>query len=243
LKAVFFSDVHLVPEDQEKTRLLQGFLEDSGDADIVVILGDLFEFYHGYDNYIYPWYESVANTLKKMTGNGSKVYFLEGNHEFELGGFFARHTGVVSGREMVIQHDGKKVFLSHGDASGLFCLGSVLKNRFIYKIMDMIGPMVTWKCAEKAGFFLSRKIKPYDDNIKRIFRENGRKKLEEGYDVVIFAHSHMVDKIEFEDTGKKKTYLNTGDFGRYLDYVVYDSNSGFSLRTYLSSSRATPAGN
>ncbi len=243
MKAVFFSDVHLVPEDQKKTRLLRGFLEDFRDADIVVILGDLFEFYHGYDNYIYPWYEPVTDVLKKMTENGSKIYFLEGNHEFELGCYFTRHTGVVSGREMVIQLDGKRIFLSHGDTSGLFCLGSVLKNRFTYWIMDMIGPMATWKCAEKAGFFLSRKRKPYDDNIKRIFRENGRRKLKEGYDAVIFAHSHMVDKIEFEEAGKKQTYLNTGDFGRYFDYVLYDSDAGFSLKTYLSASRAVSAGN
>lgn len=232
MRAVFFSDVHLVPEDQEKTRLLQKFLEDYGDVGVIVILGDLFEFYHGYDGYIYPWYESVADTLKKLTENGSKVYFLEGNHEFGLGAFFTRHTGVVSGREIVIHLDGKKVFLSHGEASGLFCLGSVLKNRFIYGIMDMLGPVATWKCAEKAGTLLSRKMKPYDNRIKMIFKENGRRKLKEGYDVVIFAHSHMVDKVEFVEEGKKKIYLNTGDFGRSFDYVLYDSNSGFSLETY-----------
>ena len=66
LRAVFFSDVHLVQEDTDKTELVQGFLKDCcADADMIFILGDLFEFYHGYDGYIYPWYKGVIDALKR----------------------------------------------------------------------------------------------------------------------------------------------------------------------------------
>jgi UDP-2,3-diacylglucosamine hydrolase len=233
LKAVFFSDVHLVRQDVEKTELFQGFLKDCCTTpDMVFVLGDLFEFYHGYDGYIYPWYKGVVDSLKELTESGKRVFFLEGNHEFGMGTFFEHYTGATCGHDMTMHLDNKKIFVSHGDASSFFCLANILKTRFVYAIMDILGPVPTWRVAHTAGFFLSRKIKPYNAKIKNIFRENARKKLDEGYDAVIYAHSHIADKIEFDREGGKKTYLNTGDFGRYLDYVSYDSSSGFTQEKY-----------
>jgi UDP-2,3-diacylglucosamine hydrolase len=233
LKAVFFSDVHLVQEDADKIELVQGFLKECcADADMVFILGDLFEFYHGYDGYIYPWYKSVIDNLKELAESGKQVYFLEGNHEFGLGAFFEHYTGVTSSQDMTVELDNKKIFLSHGDRSGLFCLGSVLKTRFIYAIMDILGPVVTWKAATVAGYFLSRKKKLYNEKIRNYFRENARNIIDKGYDAVIYGHSHMADKIEFDREGEKKNYLNTGDFGKRQNYVLYDSNSGFTQEKY-----------
>jgi len=233
LKAVFFSDVHLVREDRDKTELVQRFLKDCcADVDKIFILGDLFEFYHGYDRYIYPWYKSVMDTLKELTESGKQVYFLEGNHEFCMGTFFEHYTGATIGRDMTIQLDDKKILVSHGDTAGLFCIGSILRTRSIYTIMDILGPALTWKTATAAAYFLSRKIKPCNEEVKNHFRENARKKLNEGYDAVIYGHSHMADIIEFDREGKKKSYLNTGDFGKRQDYVLYDSNSGFTQEKY-----------
>ncbi len=72
-----------------KLNFFKDFLKDILDkVDKVFILGDLFEFYHGYDGYIYPWYKGVADVLKKLTESGKSVVFLEGNHEFGMGSFF-----------------------------------------------------------------------------------------------------------------------------------------------------------
>ena len=199
---------------------------------MVFVLGDLFEFYHGYDGYIYPWYKGVIDTLKELTESGKRVFFLEGNHEFNMGAFFERYTGVTCDRDMSICLDDKKVFVSHGDTLSFFCLGSFLKTRFVCTIMDILGPASTWRAANVAGFFLSRKIKPYNEKIKYIFRKHARKKLDEGYDAVIYAHSHVADKIELNREGGKKIYLNTGDFGKCLEYVLYDSSSGFTQKKY-----------
>lgn len=234
MRAVFFSDVHLLREDADKVELVQGFLKDCcADADMVFVLGDLFEFYHGYNGYIYPWYKGVIDSLKELTESGKEVYFLEGNHELGMGAFFITYTGVTCARDISIHLDGKKVFVSHGDPSDAFCLGNFLKAPFVYMIMDVLGPVFTWKVAKIAGFFLSRKVKPYSEKVKDIFRKNARIKLDEGYDVVIYGHSHVADRIEFDGEGKQKIYLNTGDFGKNMEYVVYDSNSGFTQKKYI----------
>jgi UDP-2,3-diacylglucosamine hydrolase len=233
LRAVFFSDVHLAREDADKTETVLAFLKHCcAPVDMIFILGDLFEFYRGYDGYIYPWYKDVADALKELGEDGRQIFFLEGNHEFGLGAFFEDYTGITCSRNMTIHIDDKKIFMSHGDASGPFCLGSILKTRFVYAIMDILGPARTWKVAAAAGFFLSRKVKPYNEKIKNVFRENARKKLDEGYDAVIYGHSHIADRCEFDGQSGKKTYLNTGDFEKRLDYLLYDSSSGFTQESY-----------
>lgn len=233
MKAVFFSDVHCLRDDLSKIELIQKFASEVLDkVDQVFILGDLFEFYHGYNGYIYPWYKPVADILKKLTESGKIVVLLEGNHEFSMGPFFANYTGVTCGFDMTINLDGKKVFISHGDSSGVFCLGSILKSSFINSIMDFLGPAATWKGAQVAGVFLSRKTKPRNAGIRDIFRRYAKIKLSEGYDAVIFGHSHMADKVVFDDGNNKKVYLNTGDFGTSFDYILYDSSTGFTLEKY-----------
>ena len=53
MKAVFFSDAHLAGDDAARVETLKGFIKRvTEDADLVVVLGDLFEFYHGYEGYI-----------------------------------------------------------------------------------------------------------------------------------------------------------------------------------------------
>jgi UDP-2,3-diacylglucosamine pyrophosphatase LpxH len=98
--------------------------------------------------------------------------------------------------------------------------------------MDILGPVLTWKAATVAGYFLSRKKKLYNEKIRNYFRENARNKIDKGYDAVIYGHSHMADNIEFDREGEKKNYLNTGDFGKRQNYVLYDSNSGFTQEKY-----------
>lgn len=233
MRAVFFSDLHCIRGDLGKIKLIQIFASDVlNKVDQIFIVGDLFEFYHGYNSYIYPWYKDVADVLKKLTENGKIVVFLEGNHEFNMGSFFENYTGATCRRDMTIDLDGKKMFISHGDNSGLFCLGSILKSSFIHTIMDLLGPVATWKAAQVAGVFLSRKTKPRNERIRDIFRRHAKIKLSEGYDAVIFGHSHMTDKMIFNDGNKKKVYLNTGDFGTSFDYILYDSSAGFTLEKY-----------
>ncbi len=233
MKAVFFSDVHLLRHDTEKNRVLRMFLtEYCADADMVIVLGDMFEFYHGYDGYIYPWYKAAADQLKSLTAAGKRVFFLEGNHEFKMGRYFESYTGVTCLTEVSLQLDGLKVYACHGDMSGTFCAGTFLKTSLVYNIMDLLGPISTWHAAACAGVFLSRKVKPSNDLIKEIFRRKASEKLKEDYDVLIWGHSHAADSLEFAKEQGRKLYLNTGDFGKHHDYIVYESSSGFTLRSF-----------
>jgi UDP-2,3-diacylglucosamine hydrolase len=233
MKAIFFSDAHLVDKEPEKSGIItEALREISKDADMVFILGDLFEFYHGHGRHVYPFYAEIVDLLREIAAKSS-VYYIEGNHEFGMGDFFESYTGVRCLESLTVRIDGKKVFLSHGDEIGAPLLRRVLKSRFVYRLMDLLGPGPTWKIAMLCRPLLSKSHKPYNEKILDRFRRYGKKKLREGYDAVITAHSHMADLEEHDLNGLRKTYMNTGDLIESLTYGVYDTDKGFSISTYV----------
>lgn len=229
MKAVFFSDAHLTDDNPTLTSTTMRIMRDaSADADIVIFLGDLFEFYHGFGNYVYPFYAEAIDLLRELALT-KVVYFIEGNHEFGMGLFFESHTGVRCVENLSINLDGLKVFVSHGDEMGSPMLRTILRSRFIYAIMNLLGPERTWKVAMKCRPLLSKSHKSFNTKTFNRFRGYGKKKLAEGYDAVIMAHSHMADIQEHRLNGKTGTYLNTGDLITSSSYGVYTSEKGFAV--------------
>lgn len=209
------------------------------DADMIFILGDLFEFYHGYDDYIYPWFNPVAGALKDLAARGKIIYFLEGNHEFSMGKYFGDHTGVKCARELTIEIDGKKVYAAHGDGLSRFSLARFLKRPFFYGLMDRLGPAATWNIAMLMHPLLSRRRKGHSEAVRGAFRAFAQTKFSEGYDVVLLAHSHIPDVFEANDGAAEKIYLNTGDLVTSESFVFYETSSGFSLRTFSQADKQT----
>jgi UDP-2,3-diacylglucosamine hydrolase len=236
MRIIFFSDTHLDRENVSKTEIVETFLRRSCvDADVLFILGDLFEFYHGHGDYIYPWFRGIAEALRDLTQKGVVVYLLEGNHEFGVGGFFESYTGAVCTEGMSIDVEGKRVFVSHGDELAGGIVRTMLKSGFAARVMDILGPRLTWAVAMGARVFLSKKKKGYQQKVRDRFRGYARKILDDGFDAVILAHSHIPDQVEDNSGEKKAVYLNTGDFFKHTTYVLYESGSGFSMQKTVNS--------
>jgi UDP-2,3-diacylglucosamine hydrolase len=238
MKTVFFSAAHLSNDNPALTSATIRIMRDaSSDADIVVFLGDLFEFYHGFGSYIYPFYAKVVELLRELASTRI-VYFIEGNHEFGMGPFFESHTGAKCVESLSINIAGLRVFVSHGDEMGFPMLRAILRSRFIYSIMDLLGPEKTWKIAIRCRPLLSKSHKSFNTKTFNRFRSYGKKKLAEGYDAVIMAHSHMADIQEYQVNGKTLTYMNTGDLIESSSYGVYTSEKGFAVVRHRAESRA-----
>jgi UDP-2,3-diacylglucosamine pyrophosphatase LpxH len=133
---------------------------------------------------------------------------------------------------LAINIDGNKVFLAHGDEIGSPVLRGVLKSRIAYALMDLFGPKLTWRIAMACRPILSKSSKSYNTRTRNRFRHYGRRKLGEGYDAVVLAHSHMADIEEHTPDGRTKTYMNTGDLIRSSSYGTYVSGRGFAIETY-----------
>jgi UDP-2,3-diacylglucosamine hydrolase len=233
MRCIFFADTHLTRKDPARHAFMKTFIEEvCADADKLFILGDLFEFYHGYDGFIYPWYKNVADALREIGLTGTTVYHIEGNHEFGMGPFFSSYAGVTCAGSLTIEIDGKKIFLSHGDETANVALRTILKAPFTYAVMDALGPALTWKVAMACRVFLSKRRRRYSRHVRDTFRAYAKRKLDEGYDAVVLAHTHMPDSVEYGSGETKKIYLNTGDLIENFTYVEYTTASGFALRIY-----------
>jgi UDP-2,3-diacylglucosamine hydrolase len=233
-KIIFFSDTHLLPEDHRKSQLVEGFIRDiCSTADTVFIVGDLFEFFYGHKGYIYPWYKGVVGALKSITGAGTTVYLIEGNHEFNTGSL-EELGGIRCAPEVSLDIDGKMAYITHGDGfTGPF-MRKILKSRLVYSLMELFGPELTWRIAMSCRVFLSNRNKHANPGVGERFRTYAATKFAEGYDIVILAHSHHPDHIGYDTPEGRKTYLNTGDFVEYGNYVEYTTRDGFSMKHYLS---------
>ncbi|HEY3277821.1 MAG TPA: UDP-2,3-diacylglucosamine diphosphatase [Syntrophorhabdaceae bacterium] len=232
MKIVFFSDTHLDHTHGNKTKIVETFIREvCAQGDIIFILGDLFEFYHGYEG-IYPWYQPVADALKDLKEKGITVYFLEGNHEFAMGSYFRSYTGVLSAESVSMEIDGKRLFVAHGDQFVGGLVRTVLKSPGTGRVMDLLGPRLTWAGAMIARRFLSKKKKPYNRKALGLFRQYAEKKWAQGFDAVVMAHTHIPDKVESGEGGHKKVYFNTGDFFAHSTYVSYETSVGFELKTH-----------
>ena len=233
MKCIFFSDTHLAREDETRRAFVLAFVRDvCANADMVFILGDLFEFYHGYDGYIYPWYKSVVDALRDITLKGTAVYHIEGNHEFDMGSFFSSYAGLTCAKKLTIEIDGKKMFLSHGDEITNAALRTILKSSVTYAVMNALGPELTWKVAMACRIFLSKRQRVYNQKVRDAFRVFAKQKLAEGYHAVILAHTHMPDLIEYDNGETIKIYINTGDLIENLSYGEYTTSSGFAIKIY-----------
>ena len=167
-----------------------------------------------------------------LTAQGKAVYHIEGNHEFNMGAFLSSYAGITCVRNLAIEIDGKKMFISHGDEVDNALLRKILKSPITYSVMDLLGPVPSWNVAMACRLFLSKRRRVYSQKVRDAFRRYARSRLDEGLDAVVLAHSHMPDMVEYDGPTTRKAYLNTGDLIACLSYGEYTSESGLALRTY-----------
>ncbi len=113
----FISDLHLSPNTPKLTALLKQLLSDwEKDAEVLYILGDLFEAWAGDDQMADPFIAEVVALLKNASQH-YKIYFIHGNRDFLIGADFAAATGITLLEDnTVIDLYGQKILIAHGDA-------------------------------------------------------------------------------------------------------------------------------
>jgi UDP-2,3-diacylglucosamine hydrolase len=112
---LFISDCHLDDRRPEVARALGDFLEQRAPrADLLYILGDLFEVWLGDDDPAEsqrPVIDALARLAQRIP-----VYFMAGNRDFLLGEAFAARVGIhLLGEPELLQLGPHRTLLIHGD--------------------------------------------------------------------------------------------------------------------------------
>ena len=229
MRCLFISDSHYPKNDA----IIDFLLEYYNEFDNIFILGDLFEFYYGYRGFFYSHHLKLINILN-IISRKKKVFIFEGNHEYNLEAIKEFLNVEVIKKEMIIKIDGLTVHLEHGDTIdkkdvGYRMFRAALKNRLMLKLIDKVSPRLLYFLSQRASEFSKKRLhsKKYRGTNKALERF-AEDRLKNGIDVVILAHTHY-PAIKKTENG---LYINSGDFFKYLSYVVYDSKSGFSLEFF-----------
>lgn len=144
MECYFVSDVHLCcgdDGDTSRTGTFVNFLRSlQGKADVLYLLGDIFDFWLEYEDEIPSGYEPVLSEIKALASSGCKVKFFRGNHDYWTLDYFKRELGMEVFREpyLIEKINGMDVCVGHGDIVGC----RTLKERitfFLFRNPFLIG--------------------------------------------------------------------------------------------------------
>lgn len=116
----FISDLHLQPTERHTFDAWRRYMAATP-ADAVFILGDLFEVWVGDDAAAAPGFAAECAQVLRRASRRAAVFFMHGNRDFLVGERFLASCGArLLADPTVLQFDGRRWLLTHGDA---LCLG------------------------------------------------------------------------------------------------------------------------
>lgn len=226
MKIVFIADAHLKGLGDPNQKDLVRFLKELRKIDILVVLGDLFDFWAGSNKVAFSEYAPILECFSSLRKRGTGLIYLEGNHDFRMGRFFSETLGggVYPDRhEMVIE--GKKVLLSHGDTISMtkgYALWRGFLRSPLFTLVLLAAPHeFVWKVAKS----LSGKSREYNGTSTEVedgLVEFAKRRIGDGFDAVVLAHSHTPGISKHEWLGRAGIYANPGSWAGQRSYLVYE---------------------
>jgi len=196
---LFISDLHLAEERPEINSLFFRFIGDAArGTEALYILGDLFDYWVGDDQLDHdPLARSVADTIRRLSDAGTRVYFMHGNRDFLIGERFAREADLtILADPTQIELYGQQILLMHGDT---LCTDDVAYQQFRAQTRNSEWKNATLAKPYEARQQLARAIRSQSDSEKNqkpeeimdvteaavegAFREHG-------YPLMIHGHTH-----------------------------------------------------
>lgn len=224
------SDVHLGTYGCH-ARELHRYLK-SIDPEILVLNGDIIDMWEFRKKYFPTDHLKVIKEIFRMAARGTKVYYITGNHDDMLRRFSNLKLGPIQLKDkMVLQINGKKTWIFHGDVFDMSInvtplLARVGSRSYNWLIrLNRITNLVLERM-NRPKISLAGKIK---HSVKRAvqFVQDFEQlaiyaAIEKGYDYVLCGHIHkpVIRKVQSEHG--EVTYLNSGDWVENLSALEHN---------------------
>ena len=243
-KVYFASDQHFgSPSPKEskirEARFIRWLDEIKNDAQVLFLMGDLFDFWHEWKHVVPKGYVRVLGKLAELKDSGIDIHFFVGNHDLWMKGYLQDEIGVpVYFEKQYAKINGKNFLLAHGDGLGPGDKG--------FKRMKKLftNPMAQWAfrwlhpdIAMQVALYFSQKNKYISGEEDKAFLGEDKEFLilyckeklkTENIDYFVFGHRHLPMVLDLEDGAK---YINLGDWISYFTYGVFDCE--FELKTFI----------
>jgi len=230
MKSIFIADAHLRhPEDQAYQDLVEFLRQLPDDLDNLFILGDFFEFWHGYRHVVFSHCIPILTVLKEVAEKGVKIHFFAGNHEVSSGPALDE-IAIFYADDTTLEIDGRKFYLAHGDRLNPddflyhFWRG-ILRHRFTLKLIDLAPTGLTLKIAD----FLSTDTETILNRKKFIPPQVFQKcaNLLAGPDeiqTIVIGHFHQERQESFPAISKNRSLYILGDWFNERSYLLLENN-------------------
>lgn len=239
-KIYFASDFHLGAPNHTKSlerekRIVRWLDFIKNDAEIIFLVGDLFDFWFEYKQTIPKGFARFFGKLAELTDAGIEIIVFTGNHDMWMKDYFKIEFGIsVFRKPKVYIFNDKKFYIGHGDGLGPGDSGyKMLKKVFESPISQFLFGRIlhsnlslflgkawaarSWKKHEKTG-----------DNyvfygLENEFLYQYCKEVESKvhHDFYVFGHRHY--KFD-EQVTENSRYINLGDWIAFNTYAVFDGS-------------------
>jgi len=226
MRRVFIADAHLRNPTDANYRLLLRFLSELKDnTRSLFILGDLFEFWVGFQETAFPHYRPVLERLMELSEAGTEIVIFEGNHDFHLGRFFTETLRAqIHPHPAVLDLDGRRMYICHGDQintrdRGYLLLRFLLHNRITRTLFPLLPQALVLRVAKHLSLRSKKKhgIRNSMWNYETLLRNFAETRFRDGCDAVISAHFHF-PFIYTKTDGRENTLLSIGDWISQFSY-------------------------
>ncbi len=229
-KIYFISDVHLGfpvlprPSRVQEDALISFLRSIRNDADILYIVGDLFDFWFEYRAAVPKAGACVLFELYALVQAGVRVVYLPGNHDIWLGPYLSEQVGLeLPGAPLTALHQNLRLFIAHGDDFRddwkFRASRALLKSPACIALFRLLHPDLGALLGRTVSRISEYRSSRRPDTGPYIFLPAARKKIAEGYQVVVCGHYHHA-LLQPLGAG---TLVVLGDWVRQDTYAVLEN--------------------
>jgi len=242
MKAVFLSDAHIRDHADPNLPPLLGFLEHlTGRAERLYIVGDLFDTWFAFPRAVFDEYVPLLGAIERLKRSGTRIVYVTGNHDFELGDFFERFLEAeIHDTQFVLEEDGRRAFVAHGDMVNPHDrkyrrLRRILRARPVRWLGRNLPPSWVWRVAGRLTVRCTGDEVAARVPMKEIFREYAEDLHRRGFDTVILGHLHLPQfeqraaaaRLDLPPAAANReppaqTYANLGDWVRWRTFLRWE---------------------
>ncbi|MEJ7693994.1 UDP-2,3-diacylglucosamine diphosphatase [Daejeonella sp.] len=235
-KIYFASDFHLgVPDRassrEREDRLVRWLDVIKADASEIFLMGDIFDFWFEYRTVIPRGFIRFQGKLAELSDSGIKITFFKGNHDMWMFDYFGKEMGIdVVSDELILDRNGKKFYLHHGDGLGpgdekYKILKKIFRSKTCQWLFARLHPNLgvgiaqRWSRSSRAQ---NARQEVFEDAEHEWLYTHSRDLLQnQYYDFLIFGHRHLPLNLKLGES----RYINLGEWLSFNSYAVFDGEN------------------
>lgn len=236
-KTYFASDFHLgahpVETSKERERRIVAWLNHiKHDAKALYLMGDVFDFWFEYATVIPRGYTRFLGKLAELADIGIPIILFKGNHDMWMFDYFKKELNArIVDDELILDMDGKRFFLHHGDGLGpgdrkYKFLKGIFRSRFCQWLFARLHPNlgigIATRWSKHSRIANGEEETFHGEENEWLIQYAKDVEEKKHFDYYVFGHRHLP---YHKDIGPNSQIINLGEWMNYNTYAVWDGES------------------